>query len=76
MQRSKGVKVTNLKKKIQHLEFCGGGLTTPHPSSFRGNGLQVCLPLPKEVGDSKFLIPLHSHKLYLCLRESGVYDPL
>ena len=56
MQRSKGVKVTHLKKKVQHLEFCGGGLTTPHPSSFRGDGLQVCLPLPKEVGDRKISI--------------------
>ena len=41
----------------------------------RGDGLQVCLPLPKEVGDHKFLIPLPSHKLYLCLWEGGVYSP-
>ena len=55
------MKVTNLKKKIQHLEFCGGGLTTPHPSSFRGDGLRVCLALPKEVGNRKILLPLARH---------------
>ena len=55
------MKVTHLKKKIQHLEFCGGGLTTPHPSSFRSDGLQVCLPLPKEVGDRKILLPSARH---------------
>ena len=42
------------------------------PIIVRGDGLQVCLPLPKEVGDRKFSIPLRSHKLYLCLWESSV----
>ena len=46
------------------------------PIIIRGDGLQVCLPLPKEVGERKFLIPLPSHKLYLCLQESGVCSPL
>ena len=30
----------------------------------------------QEVGDCKFSIPLPSHKLYLCLWESIVYNPL
>ena len=33
-------------------------LTTPHPIILRGDGLQVCSLLPKEVGDSKFSILL------------------
>ena len=75
MQRTKGVKVAKLKSRIQHLGFCGSGLTTPPtPIIVRGDGLRVCLPLPKEVDDHKFLIPLPSHKLYLCLWESGVYS--
>ena len=37
------------------------------PSIVRGDGLQVCLPLPKEVGEPKLSIPLPSLKLYVCL---------
>ena len=36
------------------------------PIIVRGDGLQVCLPMPKEVGDRKFSIPLPSQKLYFC----------
>ena len=41
------------------------------PVSCPTGGLQVCLPLPKEVGDRKFSIPLPSHKLCFCLWEGG-----
>ena len=34
----------------------------------KGDGLQVCLPLPKEGGDRKFS-RLPSHKLHLCFWE-------
>ena len=57
-------------RHVSHIE--------PHNSTpiiVTGDGLQVCLPLPKEVGDHKILIPMPSHKLYLCLWESGVYSP-
>ena len=58
-------------------ESNAGGLVARNstPIIVMGDGLQGCLPLPKEVGDHKFSIPLPSHKLYLCLWESGVYSP-
>ena len=61
-----------VKKTIQHLGFRAAWLITPHPSLSRAT---VCLPLPKDVGDRKFSFLLTSHKLYLCLGESGVYSP-
>ena len=41
------------------------------PIIARGDGLQVCSPLPKEVGDRNFWIPLPTRKLYLRLWDSG-----
>ena len=58
-----------------HTHYCQGR-RSPGATVSGGDGLQVCLPLPKEVSDRKFSILLPSHKLYLCLWESGVYNPL
>ena len=56
--------------------MCPMWMTSPViPNPSPGDGLQVCLPLPKEVGDCKFWIPLPSQKLYSCLWESGVCSP-
>ena len=54
MQRGKGVKETNLKKKDSAPWVLWWRAHNSTPIIVRGDGLQVCLTLPKEVGDRKF----------------------
>ena len=75
MQSTIGVKVANLKSRIQQLCFCGVGLTTQHPPSSGVTVPGCASPCRRRWVIINFLNALPSHKLYLNLWEIGVYNP-